>query len=259
MMKKFLGLMLTLTIAFSVGCAGPGSNTVAGNVATGATINALAGVPGAGLVGLAAMTVDAISNSRRPEIKKWSPEFSKHVLQSPLFSFRCKDLNAPVCKDEDIEVSWRPRKKDDGSLITSENAPKRSMEYTEAYVKSADHYLHGIFGDTPEMQQRNLKAWEEGKTVVAEYHRPNNANLVYVSTGREPAEIMLTEEWAVRKAGVAAVKPEDAKEPVNVTTDKTADKKESASDSSAQSVAPKEPVSTSTVNSGSDTEPNGKN
>lgn len=204
--------MLAITIACSGGCAGPGSNTVAGNVATGATINALAGVPGAGIVGIVAMAADVISQSGQPKINKWSPEFTRHILQSPLCSFRCKDRDARTCKDDEFELFWYPRKKADGSLITTQNAPKRSMEYMETYVRSAKQYLRGVFGDTPEMQAKNLKAWEEGKTVVAEYHGPNNANLVYVSVNREPAEIMLAEEWATKKNCDITVGSESLKE-----------------------------------------------
>lgn len=223
-MKKFLGLMLTLTIASSVGCAGPGSNTVAGNVATGATINAVAGVPGAGLVGAAAMAVEALSKPSSPKGGKASPALAKMVQESPTCNLFCKQWKERVCKEEELEVFWRSRKKEDGSFVTVENAPKRSMEYTEAFRRATFKYMSGILGDTPEMQTRNLKAREEGRSVVAEYYRPNNANLVFVSTNKdEVADAMLAEEWAAKNAGGA--------------TD----------------------ISGSTVNSGSDTEANGKN
>lgn len=241
-MRKLFGIMMTLTIASSVGCAGPGRNTVAGNVATGASINALAGVPGAGLVGLAAMATDIISQSGKPKTGQFSPALRQHLNQSP-------GLILTTGKPH-----WMPRKETDGHVITADNAPKRSMEYKEAFVRAADKYVRGQFGDTPEMQQENLKAWEERKTVVAEYSGPNNANLVFVSTDREPAEVMFSEEWTARKAGGAAEKSRNTKEPVIISSDQPADKKESASVPAAESVAPQEPVSTATDNSGAQKE-----
>jgi hypothetical protein len=216
-MKQFLGLTLTIIIACSVGCAGTGSNTVAGNVATGATINALAGVPGAGIVGLTAMAVDVITTSGRPQVGKLSPALLQQWQQAPLL-FIGPDKS-----------TWKPRKLEDGRLITEENAPKRSMEYKEAVQRAISKYVDGQFGDTPEMQQKNLKAWEERKTVVAEYSGPNNANIVFVSTDREPAEVMFSEEWAARNAAGAAEKPGVLKEPASVLADKPVDTKGSAS------------------------------
>lgn len=250
-MKKLFGIMLAIAIACSVGCAGPGSNTVAGNVATGATINSLAGVPGAGIVGLAAMAVDVISTSGRPQVGKLSPALLQQWQQAPLL-FIGPDKS-----------TWKPRKLEDGRLITEENAPKRSMEYKEAVQRAISKYVDGQFGDTAEMQQINLKAWEERKTVVAEYSGPNNANIVFVSTGREPAEVMFSEEWTARKAGGAAEKSRNTKEPVSISSDQPADKKQSASISVVESVTPKEPVDTVMDNPGaqkeSSTATNGKN
>lgn len=204
MVKKINATIILAAIACLFGCAG--QNTAAGNVATGATINAVAGVPGAGIVGLVATAADIISQSGHPEVGKMSPEFSKHFLQAPAcISYR---------KDGKNVMHWKSRKKEDGSLITKDNAPKRSMEYAETFILSAGQFCDGIFGDTPEMQAKNLAAWKEGKTVVAEFHGPNNANIAFVSVNREPAEVMLSEEWAARNAGVTADSG-DTKEPVN--------------------------------------------
>lgn len=252
---------MVVTAALMLGCAGPGSNTVAGNVATGATINALAGVPGAGLVGAVAMIVDAATKPgpRKAAKVKISPELLQMFEESPTCNTFCKHWKERRCADAELEVFWRSRKKKDGSLITVDNAPKRSMEYTEAAMKAANKYLAGIFGDTPEEHTKNLKAKAEGKMFVAVYHSPNNANIIYVSKNNGPADIMTAEEWAARKAAAVPAKPEVAKEPANVSNDNPADKKESDSDSSAQPMAPKDPVSASTVDHESDTEPHGKN
>lgn len=256
-MKKTCGIYLVVAAALMLGCAGPGSNTVAGNVATGATINALAGVPGAGLVGAAAMAVEALVKPRSNK-GRVSPELVKLVEEAPGIELVCKNKKA-VCKDEEWEVVWRSRKKKDGSLVTVENAPKRSLEYTESLKRAARKYWAGILGDTPEMHAKNLEARKEGKTVVAEYRGPNNVSVVFLSVNNGPVDIMTGEEWAARKAAAVPAKPEVAKEPANVSTDNPADKKESDSDSSAQPMAPKDPVSASTVDHESDTEPHGKN
>jgi hypothetical protein len=189
-MKQKNARMIMILITLSIFCGCAGHNTVAGNVATGAAINAAAGVPGAGAVSLAAMAVDLFMQSGRPKVGKASPGLKEHLRQSPAFNI--------IERNGEIKSGWVSRKKEDGSLITKENAPKKSMEYMEAYMRSLGQYVSGNFGDTPEMQKKNLQAWEEGKMVVAEYHWPSNANLVFVSVGREPAEVMLIEEWAVR-------------------------------------------------------------
>lgn len=204
MEKKFCAMIILAAISCLFGCAG--HNTAAGNVATGAAINAAAGVPGAGVVGLVAMAADIISQSGHPEVGKMSPELTKHLSQAPACSaFRI---------DGKVVTRCISRKKEDGSLITKDNAPKRSVEYAEAYILVVGQFCDGIFGDTPEMQATNLAAWKEGKTVVAEFHGPNNANLVFVSIGREPAEVMLSEEWVARNAVIATDK-KDVKAPVN--------------------------------------------
>jgi hypothetical protein len=227
-MKKVLGIMMAFTISCSVGCAGPGSNTVPGNVATGATINALAGVPGAGLVAAAAIAVEALT---KPRSNKGgvSPELVKLVEEAPSFNLACKNSKELVCKDEELEVVWRSRKRKDGSLVTVESAPKRSLEYTESLGRAARKYWAGILGDTPEMQAKNLKAREEGTTVVAEYHGPNNANIVYESVNNGPVYVMTGEEWAARNAAGAAEKSVDLKDPTSVPADKPVDTKGSAS------------------------------
>jgi len=198
MRKKIYAMLVLAAISCCFGCAG--QNTAAGNVATGAAINAAAGVPGAGVVGLVAMAADIISHSGQPEVGKSSPEIVKHLNQSPACNL--------LYKNGELKAFWVSRKQEDGSLITTTNAPKRSMEYAEAWSRSLRLYLGGIFGDTPEMQATNLAAWKEGKTVVAEFHGPNNANLVFVSIGREPAEVMLSEEWVARNAVVGTDKKE---------------------------------------------------
>lgn len=257
-MKKPCGTFLVVTAVLLLGCAGPGSNTVAGNVATGATINALAGVPGAGLVTAAAMAVEALVKPRSNK-GRVSPELVKLVEESPGIELVCKNKKELVCRDEELEVVWRTRKKKDGRLVTAENAPKRSLEYTESLARAARKYWAGILGDTPEMQAKNLKAREEGQTVVAEYRGPNNVSIVYVSVNNGPVDVMTGEEWAAQKAADAPAKTEVTKDPDSATPDKPADKKESDRDSSAHPISPKDPASASTVNHGSDTEPHGKN
>jgi len=69
-------IMLTITA-----CSGP--NTVARNVETAASINALAGVPGAGLVGLAASAIDLFSSFGRPKLGKTSEKLMAFVSKTP--------------------------------------------------------------------------------------------------------------------------------------------------------------------------------
>lgn len=179
---KSLVLMLSIISLCIGGCAG--QNTAAGNVATGATINAVAGVPGAGIVTLVATAAEIFSKIGQPKIGKTSPDIRHHLMKTPGY-----------VKDASGKVIWVPRKQADGTVITADNAPQRSMECTETYVRAVSSYLQGIFGDTTEMQRANLAAWKDGKTVIAEYHGPNNSDIVIVSTNREPATVMLSEEW----------------------------------------------------------------
>lgn len=244
-MRKLFGIMLTLTITMSFGCAGPGRNTTAGNVATGATINALAGVPGAGLVGAAAMMVEAMTNPSSSNRGTVSPELEKMVEEAPRCTLVCKYSKERVCQVEELEVIWKSRKKKDGSFATVENAPKRALEYTEALTRAAKKYWAGILGDTPEMQAANLKARAEGKTVVAEYGGPNGASIVYVSVDNSPVEVMTGEEWTARKSSGDPTKSGNLKEASRTPTDKSDHSKESVKLSENDSTAPKQPVTTS--------------
>jgi len=218
--KKLCGIFLVITVTCSFGCAGPGSNTVAGNVATGAAINALAGVPGAGIVGLAAMVVDAATKPSAPKGGKASPELRKMIMESPTCNIFCKHWKERPCKPEELEVFWVTRKEEGGRVVSKETAPRRSMEYTEAFRRATYKYMAGILGDTPEMQAKNQKAREEGRLVVAAYSGPNNTNLVFVSRNKdEVADAMLAEEWAARKDAGDSERIGVAQEPVNAPTD----------------------------------------
>jgi len=209
--KKLCGIFLVVTAACAFGCAGPGSNTVAGNVATGATINALGGVPGAGIVGLAASAIEIFSGFGHPTIGKASPKIIKYLNESPTCNL--------IDENGKLKGGWASRKLKDGRVITKENASQRAMDYSEAYMIAVSQFVDKQFGDTEEMRQRNLKAWEEGTIVIAEYHGPKDTDIVIVSTNREPAEAMLAEEWAARKTAGDSDKNGGAQEPVNTPVD----------------------------------------
>lgn len=175
-------------VAFLAGCSGP--NTVARNVETAASINSLAGVPYAGVVGLAASAVDIFSKVGKPKVAPASPGIRNHIQNSPAM------IKLPN-KEGKVVTTWRPRKGKDGQMISAETAPKISMEYTEAFMDAVGRFVAGDFGDGDELKKsENLKAWEKGELVVAEYDNPNGAKIIIVSNENRPGEPMLPEEWA---------------------------------------------------------------
>ncbi len=187
-MKKHLMWCGSITFMMLAGCAGP--NSTARNVETAASINSLAGVPGAGWVGLAASAADIFSKVGKPTTGKPSEGILKHMRQSPQL------LKLPN-KEGKITTRWVTRKDKDGRVISVENSPKESMAYTEAYIDATSRFLGGDFGDGGEAKVRaNLEAWEKGGLVVAEYNDPNGTKVIIVSNHNDPGEAMLPTEWA---------------------------------------------------------------
>lgn len=179
------GILMTVTLA---GCTGP--NTVARNVETASSINSLAGVPGAGWVGLAASAVDIFNRIGKPTLDKPSEGIARHLRQSPGM------VKLPD-KEGKVIPKWVTRKESDGRIVSYETAPKISMAYTEAYSDAVGRYLAGDFGDGGESKVReNLAAWEKGELLVAEYNNPNGAKIIIVSIHNSPGKPMLPEEWA---------------------------------------------------------------
>lgn len=187
MMKYHLILagMLTVTLA---GCSGP--NSTARNIETAASINSLAGVPGAGLVGLTASAIDIFSKAGKPAMDKPSEGIANHMRQAP-------GLVKLPDKEGKVVSKWITRKEPEGRIVSYETAPKISMAYTEAYQDAINRYLAGDFGDGGETKVRdNLQAWSKGELVVAEYNNPNGAKIIIVSNNNKPGKAMLPEEWA---------------------------------------------------------------
>lgn len=179
------GILMTVAL---VGCTGP--NKVARNVETAASINSLAGVPGAGLIGLAASAVDIFSKVGKPTTAPASQGLRKHFQSSP-------GLVKLPDKEGKLVAKWVPRKVSDGRMVSAETAPQISMQYTEAYTDAIRRFLGGDLGDGGESKIReNIIAWEKGGLVVAEYDNPNGAKIIIVSNHNSPGEPMLPEEWS---------------------------------------------------------------
>ena len=182
MRKTLIGGVVVL--GSMVGCASdPGST--ARNVSTGATINAVAGTPGAGIVGLAAMAVELFSGIGRPEVKQVSQELSDLIATSPNY------------RNENGKTQWLPRKGKDGKIYTIENSTERSRRHFALFASAIERFGNCDFGDTPETKEKNLLAWKNEKQVVAEYAE-GDAKIVIVSEGGEPGEAMTGEEWTAR-------------------------------------------------------------
>lgn len=175
-------------VAILAGCAGP--NTVARNVETAATINSLAGVPGAGLVGLAASAVDIFSNIGKPKVNKTSERLSVLIAKTPVIFW---DMNGQYKWGE--YAIWREN--GETKRIKIDQIPQEKLNYKAAWAKAVGLIPQGIFAqDNQELQQTKLDAWKNGGLVVAEYTGLNNAQIVAVSVNNEPFELMLPEEWA---------------------------------------------------------------
>lgn len=183
------GLMVVLA-----GCTGP--NTVARNVETAATINNLAGAPGAGWVGLAASAVDVISRVGKPKVGKTSDRLTALVAKTPSIFW---DMNGQYRWGE--YAVWR----EDGETkrIKIDQIPQEKLNYKAAWAQAVGLIPQGIFSkDNPEVQKRNLDAWEKGELVVAEYIGLNGVKIVAISKNNEPFELMLPEEWAEKSKAI---------------------------------------------------------
>lgn len=178
------GVMLVVL----AGCTGP--NTVARNVETAATINSLAGVPGAGLVGLVASAADIFSKIGKPKIGKTSDRLAALIAKTP-----------GIILDSNGQVKWVEyaiwRENGETKRIKVDQIPQEKLNYKAAWAKAVGLIPEGIFSqDNQEVQQRNLDAWEKGELVVAEYPGLNGAKIVAISVNNGPFELMLPEEWA---------------------------------------------------------------
>lgn len=183
--------ILTVTLA---GCSGP--NSTARNIETAATINSLAGVPGAGLVGLAASAADVITKSGNPKVGKTSERLSALVAKTPAIFW---DSNGHYKWAE----SYVWRENGETKRIKTDQIPQEMLNYKAGWAKAIGLIPQGIFyEDNPVLQSKNLDALEKGDLVVAEYAGLNGAKIIAVSKNNEPFELMLPEEWSAKnKAG----------------------------------------------------------
>ncbi|ABL01362.1 hypothetical protein [Pelobacter propionicus] len=178
MLKKFIAY--SALVALVSGCAG--NTTRYQDARTVSSINSLAGVPYAGYLGVAAMAADVVSKVGKPKTGVISPGIMNHLLSSPMYLEK-----------------WIPRKKN-GVLLTVENTPQISRDYTETYAKTVPRLIGGDFGDGGEVVvKKNIEAWRDGKRVVAEYHGPNGVKVICVSDNNKPFNIMTREEWENQK------------------------------------------------------------
>lgn len=176
-------MMLTITA-----CSGP--NTVARNVETAASLNALAGVPGAGLIGLAASAVDLFSGFGKPKLGKTSEKLSACVSKTP-----------SIFWGENGQYKWGEyavwRENGETKRVKIDQIPQENLNLKAAWAKAVGLIPQGVFAEgNQDLQARNLDAWKKGETVVVEYAGLNGATVVAVSKNKEPFEIMLPGELA---------------------------------------------------------------
>lgn len=182
------GILMTVTLA---GCTGP--NTVARNVETAASINSLAGVPGAGWVGLAASVADIFSRVGKPKVSGTSERLSALVSKTPSIFWAS---NGSYKWGE--YAIWREN--DEVKKIKRDQIPQEKLNYKAAWAKAVGLIPQGIFSeDNRELQARSLEAWGKGEIVAVEYLGLNGAKIVAVSKNNEPFELMLPEEWAEKE------------------------------------------------------------
>jgi len=190
---KWLTLLIAISLIVS-GCAN--TSNMAGNVATGAGIDAMAGVPYAGVIGLAATAVEIISKIGKPKVGEPSAKLKEIIMNSPW----------PILDESKTKVvGWKTDSRFDPVQkkvvnMTVENSPPTNLGYKAAYMIAMNRYVKGDFGDGGEdAVKKNLDAWRDGKLVEAEYAGPNGAKVVIVSDKNEPGEVMTYEEWMTRK------------------------------------------------------------
>lgn len=193
-MKCKFVLAGVVTVAIATGCAGP--NTTARNIETAASINSLAGVPGAGWVGLAASAADIILKSGKPKFGTTSKQLSTYIDKTPGIVW---EMNGQYRWGE--YAIWREN--GETVRVRRDQIPQEKLDYKAAWAKAVGLVQQGIFSeDNIELQKTNLDAWEKGEVVAAEYYGLNGKKVIAVSKNREAFEIMLPEEWTIiSKAG----------------------------------------------------------
>lgn len=185
---------LTMLAFLMSGCAN--TSKTAGNIATGAGIDAMAGVPYAGAIGLAATAVEIFSKIGKPKIGNRTSKITEIVRSTP----------RPILDETNSKViTWKPevyfdKVKNHVVKITLENATQTNLDYKVAYAIATKRFVLGDFGNGgQDTAKKNMDAWKDGKLVEVEYTGPNGVKVVIVSDKNDPGEVMTYEEWMARK------------------------------------------------------------
>jgi hypothetical protein len=200
-MRRLFTVAAAIFLFLSSGCAGPNSSISTKNIETAAAIDS-AVVPGSAIIGVPLAAVDVVkyvhdycASIGMPKVGKPSQGLLKLMQCTPL-TLRWDDKGNPQWD----EYAYC-RENGKVEKIKLEDVPKIKLNYRLANAHATSAINQGILSDgDKELLQHNLETWKKGGLLAIEYHGPEGATVVAVSNKNEPFEIMLPEEWELRKS-----------------------------------------------------------
>lgn len=192
MKTRLLAISCIAVIVCGCASGGPTSESM---VATGGAMGVAGAAGGSvvGGVGLVARGTDWIMSFGKPRIGKLSPGVMEINNNSP----------RPVFNQGGKVVRWEMQRVKKDGVITEyrqEDVTEKRLDEKAFVVTVRDRFLTGDFGEDNDIErQQNMDAWRDGGLLVATYKGKDGFTLVAVSRDREPAELMLLEEWTARK------------------------------------------------------------
>jgi hypothetical protein len=226
-------VMAVILSCFSSGCSGV-RQTVQ-DTQTGAIIASAERVPGASVVGVAAETADLgirlanfFKDINKPKVKRISPKLNE--ISSKIRITDEFDENHQFVRRSDYATLWENGQK---KKVLVKDIPKNSLNLKSALDRAMTAITLGYLADDDiNLLNRNLEIWKNGGLLIIEYNGyyysnrqeaekaeilrkgTEGATVIAVSDKNEPFEIMLPEEWELRKAEFLKVdsKPNTSKE-----------------------------------------------
>ncbi|MGA2152290.1 MAG: hypothetical protein ABSC57_08740 [Syntrophales bacterium] len=212
-------VMAVILSCFVSGCSGV-RQTVQ-DTQTGAIIASAEKVPGAGVVGIAADTVDLgirlanyFKDIDKPKVKRISPKLNE-ICQKIYIADEFDENHQFVRRSDYATLRENGQKK----KILVKDVPRKWLNQKSAVDRAMTAIIRGYLADDDiNLLNHNLEIWKNGGLLVIEYHGyyysnrleaetakslrkgPEGATVIAVSDKNEPFEIMLPDEWEQRKA-----------------------------------------------------------
>jgi hypothetical protein len=218
-MNRILISSAAILFCFISGCSGVRQTVQDTQTAT--IIASAGGVPGAGMVGIAADAVDLgirlanfFRDINKPKVKKISPKLNE--IFSKIYIANEYDENRQFVRRSDYATVWENGEK---KKVLVKDIPRNLLNQKSALERAMISITMGYLADEDaNLLNHNLEIWKNGGLLVIEYHGyyhtfrheaetakalrkgPEGATVIAVSDKNEPFEIMLPEEWEAIKS-----------------------------------------------------------